>query len=147
MEVEIKLEPGRSEPKVLILTETVTAEVADLARRLSAEEVRFLPARRENGEIVLLEPGEVSRIYAQGQQVLARTAKGELVLRARLYELEERLAGAGFLRVSHSELVNFNKVKNLDLSMAGTISLRLEGGESAFVSRRYMGKIKTYLGI
>lgn len=147
MEVEIKLEPGRSEPKILILTGAVTAEVADLARRLSAGEVKFLPARRESGEIVLLEPGEISRVYAQGQQVLARTAEGELVLRARLYELEERLAGAGFLRVSHSELVNFNKVKNLDLSMAGTISLRLEGGESAFVSRRYMGKIKTYLGI
>ncbi len=147
MEVEIRLEPGRSEPKVIILTGTVTAEVADLARRLGAGEVRFLPARRENGEIVLLEPGDIFRVYAQGQQVLARTAEGELVLRARLYELEERLAGAGFLRVSHSELVNFNKVKNLDLSMSGTISLRLEDGDSAFVSRRYMGKIKTYLGI
>lgn len=147
LEVEIKLEPGRTEPKVVILTETVTAEVADLARRLSAGEVRFLPARRENGEIVLLEPGDIWRIYAQGQQVLARTAEDTLVLRARLYELEERLAGAGFLRVSHSELVNFNRVKSLDLSMAGTISLRLEGGEHAFVSRRCMGRIKQYLGI
>ena len=31
--------------------------------------------------------------------------------------------------------------------MAGTISLRLDNGDAAFVSRRNMGRIKSYLGI
>ncbi len=147
MEVEIKLEPGRTDPKVIILTGEMTADIAELAHRLTAGDQRFLPARLESGEIALLPPAEIYRIYAQGQQVLARLEKDTAVLRARLYELEERLTGAGFLRISHSELVNFSKVKSLDLSMAGTISLRLVNGDSTFVSRRYMGHIKKYLGI
>ena len=45
MDVEIKLEPGRAAPKVIILTGEMTEQVTDLARRLAAGESRFLPAR------------------------------------------------------------------------------------------------------
>lgn len=146
MEVEIRLEPGRREPKVVILAGEVTAQVTDLARRLGAGESRFLPGYRED-RVILVEPEDIVRVYAQGQQVFARLEGETVALRLRLYELEERWKGTSIVRVSHSELVNFDKVKSLDLSMAGTISLRLTNGESAYVSRRYMGKIKAYLGI
>lgn len=39
VEVEIKLEPGRNEPKVIILTGEMTAAISDLARRLAAQTV------------------------------------------------------------------------------------------------------------
>lgn len=146
MDVEIRLEPGRESPKVLILTGEMNETVAELARRLAAGESRFLAGWRED-EVLLLDPAQVRRIYAEGQQVLARTVDETVVLKARLYELEERLAGGPFLRVSHSEIVNFDHVKSLDLSMAGAISLRLDNGDAAFVSRRNMGRIKAYLGI
>ena len=146
LDVEIRLEPGRAAPKVLILTGEMNETVAELARRLSAGESRFLAGRRGE-EVLLLDPAQVRRIYAQGQHVLARTDGETVLLKNRLYELEERLAGGPFLRVSHGELVNFDHVRSLDLSMAGTISLRLDNGDAAFVSRRNMGRIKSYLGI
>ena len=46
MDVEIKLEPGRAAPKVIILTGEMTDQVTDLARRLTAGESRFLPGRQ-----------------------------------------------------------------------------------------------------
>ena len=146
MDVEIKLEPGRAAPKVIILTGEMSEQGADLARRHAGGESRFLPAR-QGDQVVLLEPGDIYRIYAQGQQILARLAEGTAVLRFRLYELEEKLSASGFLRISHAELVNFSKVKHLDLSMAGTIRLRMDNGDATYVSRRYMGRIKQYLGI
>lgn len=146
MEVEIKLEPGRNEPKVIILTGEMTAAISDLARRLTAGELRFLPGYRD-GEVLLLDPKQVQRIWAEEQTVLARTESATVTLKTRLYELEERLAGTSFLRISHGEIVNFDHVKSLDLSMAGALSLRLDNGDTTFVSRRYMGKIKAYLGI
>jgi DNA-binding LytR/AlgR family response regulator len=146
MEVEINLEPGRSEPKVIILTGEITAAVADLARRLTAGELRFLPGWQD-GEVFLLDPKQIRRIWAEGQAVLARTESAALPLKLRLYELEDRLSGSSFLRVSHGEIVNFDHVKSLDFSMAGTLSLRLDNGDAVFVSRRYMAKIKSYLGI
>lgn len=146
MEVEIRLEPGRAEPKVVILTGELSGAVSDLARRLGTGEARFLPGWR-TGEVLLLDPGDIRRIWAEGQGVLARTEGDTLTLRLRLYELEERLAGTAFLRISHGEIVNFDHVKSLDLSMAGVLSLRLDNGDAAFVSRRYMGRIKAFLGI
>lgn len=146
MEVEIKLEPGRSAPKVLILTGSMDREVLDLARRLQGRESRFLPGWRDD-QVLLLAPEDIYRIYAQGGQVLAELERESVVLRARLYELEERWRGTPLVRISHSELVNFDHVDQLDLSMAGTISLRLRNGSSTYVSRRYMGAIKRYLGI
>lgn len=146
MEVEIKLEPGRQEPKLVILTGELNEDIANLARRLGSGESRFLPGYRE-GQVILVEPGDIYRVYAQDQQVCARLEGETVILRARLYELEERWKGTSIVRVSHSELVNFDKVKSLDLSITGTISLRLTNGESTYVSRRYMGKIKDYLGI
>jgi DNA-binding LytR/AlgR family response regulator len=38
-------------------------------------------------------------------------------------------------------------VKSLDLSIAGTITMKFDTGEKSFVSRRYVEKIKNYLGI
>lgn len=146
MEVEIRLEPGRERPKVVILTGELDEETAELARRIAAGERRFLPGYRD-GEVLLLDIGQVRRIYTEGQRVLARTEGETVSLRARLYEVEERLSGGPFLRVSHGEIVNFDHVKSLDLSTAGTISLRLDNGDATFVSRRNMGRIKDYLGI
>ena len=147
MDVEIKLEPGRAAPKVIILTGEMTEQVADLARRLAAGESRFLPAR-QGEQVVLLEPADIYRIYAQGQQVLARLAEGTAVLRFRLYELEERLDPGVFVRISHSEIVNLKQVTALDLSLAGTIKMTLAGGAAVcWVSRRYVPKIKQALGL
>lgn len=146
MEVEINLEPGRNEPKVIIITGEITTAIADLARRLTAGELRFLPGWRD-GEVFLLDPKQIRRIWAEGQSVLARTENATLSLKLRLYELEDRLSGSSFLRVSHGEIVNFDHVKSLDFSMAGALSLRLDNGDAVFVSRRYITKIKSYLGI
>ena len=68
-------------------------------------------------------------------------------LKARLYELEERLAKKNFIRISNSEIVNFSKIKNFDLSLAGTITIIFKDGSKTYVSRRYVKKIKQFLGI
>lgn len=68
-------------------------------------------------------------------------------LRLRLYELEERLSPMRFVRISNSEIINLYLVKRLDLSLSGTICMELAGGATAFVSRRYVSKIKDILGI
>ena len=52
-----------------------------------------------------------------------------------------------FVRISHSEIVNLRRVKRLDLSLSGTICMELSNGTTAFVSRRYVAKIKEILGI
>ena len=81
------------------------------------------------------------------KEVRAQTAEGVYTVRQRLYELEAMLDRRAFVRVSHSEIVNWRRVTALDLGMAGTIRVTLEGGVVAYASRRYVRKIKEVLGL
>ena len=79
--------------------------------------------------------------------MLAVTEKVTFRLRMRLYQVEEKLTGRRFVRISNSEIINLNKTANFDLSFAGTIQVKLKNGDVTFVSRRYVSEIKKILGI
>ena len=144
MRVEVKLTPGAGETRVTVEAEAMTEEIGELIRRLSAPDT-LMGFRGEAA--VPLDPRQVLRCYAEDKGVLAQTGDGTYTLRERLYELEERLAPHRFVRISHSELVNLGKVERLDLSLTGTIRITLAGGVTSYVSRRYVKKIKTALGL
>ena len=130
MEVEIRLEPGRKEPRAVIYAGADTPELQELAQRLSGVFLGPVP----------------DRFYTDGKGVSAQTEAGVYAVRLRLYELEERLVRRGFLRVSHSELVNSRKITALDLSLTGTIRMTLgDGAAVCYVSRRYVKRIKQAL--
>ena len=146
MQVDIKLDPTVKETKVIIVTNKMDQQVQSLMKRISQEQPQVLAGFRGDS-VALLQPEDVIRIYAASGKVYAATALGEYTLRLRLYELEERLDHAGFVRISNSEIVNLRKVKGFDLSFSGTISVKLSDGTSTFVSRRYVSKIKNCLGL
>ena len=146
MEVEIRIEPGRQEPKAVILTGEETGALLELAQRLRAMALGPIPVRR--GEEVLLLPQEsFLRFYTDGKGVSAQTGSGTYGVPLRLYELEERLDAARFVRISNGEIVNLDRVTAVDLSLSGTICMTLDGSVRAYVSRRYMKKIKETLNL
>lgn len=146
MKIEIQLDPNQKETKVIIVTEQMTDEVKELMERLGQEPFRVL-AGFCGERLEILEPESIYRIFGANQKVYAITERGEYLLRSRLYELEEKLARHGFIRISNSEIVNIKKIRNFDLSYTGTIGVTLADGTSTFVSRRYVAKIKKALGI
>lgn len=146
MEVEIKVEPGRLEPKIVILSGEESDELLRLAESLSRLALGPIPVSRGE-EKLLLPQGEFLRFYADGKGVSAQTAGETYTVRLRLYELEERLDKARFVRISNSEIVNLDRVSAVDLSLAGEICMTLDGRVRAYVSRRYMRKIKETLNL
>ncbi|MDR2197046.1 MAG: LytTR family transcriptional regulator [Coriobacteriales bacterium] len=146
--LEIVIDEQAKVPRLVIYTAWLTDEVQQLARRLGAGAKgcdRLLGYREE--DVVLLEPDEVYSFFTQGQTVQARIKGSTVRVKHRLYELEEMLAGTSFIRISNAEIVNFKKVRSFELSIAGTISLRLSDGSCSYVSRRNVKAIKEYLGI
>ena len=145
LKIDVTLDPALEELLVKVLSPGETEELQALLRRL--EEPRRLTGFRE-GSAVPLEAAEVLRFYGEDKEVRAQALDGEVyTVRLRLYELEERLDRKAFVRVSHSEIVNWKRVTALDLSLSGTIRVALEGGVTTYVSRRYVKKIKEVLGI
>ena len=146
MEIEVRIDSSRREPKVVIFTDRMTEEVDAIVKRLSGGQPQLLAGFRE-GMLEILDPQTVLRVYTAAGKVFAATENGEYTLRPRLYELEETLGGFGFVRISNSEIVNLKKVRGFDLSFAGTICVSLSDGSVTYVSRRYVSKIKQVLGI
>ena len=146
MQVEIRIDSTVREPKVIVLTDRMTDEVNEIVRKISETEPAMLAGFRED-TVTVLDPEEIYRIYAANGKVFAVTAKAEYSLRMRLYEVEERFRGSSFVRISNSEIINLKAVRSFDLSLAGTIRVALKNGEAAYVSRRYVARIKEALGM
>ena len=147
MKVEIQIDPGLEEPVAVLRVPSPTEEVEALAARLRGEAVPQPFTVYTEREAVRVSRSMVLRFYAEDKGVLCQTGKGTFTVRRRLYELEEELAGTKFVRVSNSEIVNLDRVTGLDLTLAGTIKMTLEGGTVCWVSRRYVKKIKQALGL
>jgi DNA-binding LytR/AlgR family response regulator len=117
VEIEIKLDENFKEPKIIILTDKITDEINDLIKKLSETNTETIAGYAERG-VELLDCNSIIRIYAENQKVYAQTEQGKYSIHARLYELEEKLDGKIFVRISNSEIVNLRKIKNMDLHMA-----------------------------
>lgn len=146
MKIEVKIDESCSETRLIIITNKMTDEIASLMGRLSEEAPQAIVGF-DGDDVALLQPTEIVRIYSAVGKVFAVVGKKEYVLRLRLYEVEERLAGKGFVRISNSEIINIRKAVKFDLSTVGTICVSLSNGDISFVSRRYVTKIKKILGI
>ena len=146
MQVEFKIDPSCAEPKIVVFAAGMTEEIEALLEKLSEQTMRVI-AGQKGGKLEILEPMELIRVFAQGGKVFASTRRGEYALRMRLYELKERLDSRRFARISNSEIINLGEVKSFDLSIAGTICVQMKNGEVAYVSRRYVSRIKKILGL
>ena len=146
MQVEVKIDETADQPKVIIVTPKITEEVNALVQTLSEAEPKVIAGFHED-TVSILDEQDILRIYSANGRVYAVLPSGEYVLRLRLYEAEERLKPSRFVRISNSEIINLKKVRDFDLSFAGTICVTLTDGSKTYVSRRYVTKIKEVLGI
>lgn len=146
MKIEVKIDASYTEPKIMIMTDSMTAEINAIIKKLSEDSPQIISGIKDD-KLEVLEQADLIRIYANSGKVFAATDHGEYVIRLRLYELEERLDKNTFIRISNSEIINFKHVKNFDLSFTGTICVKLSNGTVTYVSRRYVAKIKKILGM
>lgn len=144
MEVEIRIDPERQDPKLVIYAAQETPELQKLAEQLSGLALGPLRVWEEERSF-LLQQREFLRFYTEGKGVCAQTASRTYSVRLRLYELEQRLDPLRFVRISNSEIINLDRVTAVDLSLTGTICMTLDGQVTSYVSRRYVKKIKEVL--
>jgi len=115
-----------------------------LARIPSADggkECLRLPARRK-GHTLLLRPEEVDALVADLGDCEAWTTEGRIHLEGSLAQWEERLNGAGFLRVHRNALVRLEAVR--EITDQGEVRL---GGGCIPVSRRRLEDLRQALGV
>ncbi len=145
MTIEFRRNPALTEPRVVIEAAEETEEVRRLEDFLRAGRP-VVNGYTERG-VERIPEEDIVRIYGERQKVYAETLKGRFLLRERLYELENRLSPALFVRISNSEIVNSRRILRLDASLTGTICLHMEGGAKTYASRRYVPGLRRHFGL
>lgn len=97
-------------------------------------------------EAILLSPEEVFCFITESGRVYALTEKGKLLIRHRLYQLEENLS-EHFIKINQSTLANIKAIERFDTSVTGTLKVKFKNGYTDYVSRRNLRNIKERFGI
>ena len=147
MKVELKIDKDIMENKVIVSAKELNEDIINFVNRLKEfDETKIIIGFLEE-KTFLLEKNEIESIYTENSRVYARIKDKKYKLKYKLYELEEILKGTSFVRISNSEIANFNKVESMDVKGSSVIILKFKSGQVTYVSRRYVRKIKEYLKI
>ena len=146
MLIKLIVDKKYDKPQIHICNDEATNEIKELYRIIDMTVNTGIKAY-DGDEIVMVKASNIIHIYTQDLKVYVGTADGVYRVPQRLYELEQSLDTNRFIRVSNSEIVNIKKIRRLDTSLTGTIRMYLETEKEAYVSRRYVPKIKKALGI
>ncbi|WP_167956522.1 LytTR family DNA-binding domain-containing protein [Anaerosporobacter faecicola] len=146
MKIKLIIDKRYEEPQVHICNNEMTQEVKFLYKTIDSTLNQGIKAYQDDSIVMLANP-DIIHIYTQDSKVYVTAVHGTYRLQQRLYELEQQLDKTLFIRISNSEIVNIKKIKRMDTSLTGTIRMYLEGEKEAYVSRRYVSKIKKALGI
>jgi len=147
LKVEININPEIEETKIVIHAKEITNEVTKLANSLTEENINTIIGFLDD-KVYILDKKDIESFYTEDNKIFARNKdQKKYYIKYRMYELEESLKNTSFIRISNSEIINFNEVRNLDLGIIGTIIVNFKSGNTAYVSRRNVAKIKKYLNI
>lgn len=161
MKISIDLDESLSENEICIHVKKITETVSRLVEKLSdgndgdTDEFASMLTGKKDETVTFLRPQNIVRIYSLQKKVYAKafdtsSNQDDYELSQRLYQIEELMKEDDFkkfIRVSNTDIVNFDYLKNMDMSLSGNIVMNLTNGERVFVSRRYMKDIKAKLKI
>ena len=141
MKIEFDINEKYQEDKIIICTNKITDELQEFVNKLNNEKNNKIYGYK-NDIIFILEENKIETIYSENKKVFIRYENGNIYeTKKRIYEFENNLPNK-FVRISNSEIVNFDKVQNLEFKIVGTIILNFYTDRYTYVSRRYVKKIR-----
>ena len=146
MKVDINISQDVKDPYVVIYTDKMSEEITGLARDIS----EYASGGRIIGNVedtmMILQSENISVIRVENEKVFVTSEGVTYRVGKRMYELLEIL-GKDFMQVSKSAAVNLKFLKSVEPYLNGVMVLNLKDGEKEYISRKYVPKLKEYLGI
>ena len=144
MKVELNIDEKFKEILVTISTDKINDEVQELVNYIEYKEDYLVGIA--NDQVCVLDISDIIRVFVEDRKVFVVTTKGKFVVRKKLYEMNNLLT-KDFVKISQSEIANIKFIKNLDLSIRGTIVIVYKNSDISYVSRRFLKDFKTKLGL
>ncbi len=146
MNIEIKIDKKIKENKIIVQVNEMTDEISNIINLLKSTNNEKLKVYLDE-ELYFIDENDIETVYSSDGKVFVKANDKDYQSKMRLYELENILNKKTFLRISKSEIININKVKSINTNLIGTIIITFFNGNKTYSSRRYISKIKEFLGI
>ncbi len=147
MLVDMNISESIKEPYVVINSDELTPEIAELAREIAAfGNGRNVIIGNLDERMVIIEPEKIVLIRVESEKVYVVTEDETYRVGKRMYELLEVL-GKEFMQVSKSAAINLSYLESVEPSFNGIMLLHMKNGEKEYISRKYVPGLRKYLGI
>ena len=120
MDIEVKIDKNYENPQILILTNQMTPELSVIIDKISNITQETLQTYKDQ-KLYILGQNEIESIYSENGKVYVRCSNEIYSTKNRLHEIENLLDHNSFIRISNSEIINFDKVKDIDFKIVGTL--------------------------
>ena len=146
MKVSLMIDSDYNETKVTIESPELDDSVQAVLDFIKGREIEFLVGK--DGEMQhIMKPGDIHYFHTEKDGVVAVTSDGSYKLKEKLYELEEILPSAKFIRLSKSVIANLHELSRFEASFNGTLCVYFKSGAKEYVSRTYVNAIKEALKV
>ena len=143
MKCTVTIDKSREE-EVLIFAHEKNKLVCEIENLVEANQVEIVGYFEK--EIIILLPNEICCFIVENNKIYALTQDKKILLKQRLYELEEIL-DSGFIKVNQSCIANIKQIKRFDASISGSLVVIFKNGHRDYVSRRQLKHVKERMGI
>ena len=143
--MKIEIVEGGDGVEVIIKCPEVTEDIRRLESLLHSHAKKLSCAK--DGITYLIDARDILYFESVDKNSFLYTESDVYELPLRLYEIEEVLSDAGFIRSAKSQILNTHKIASLCPDFGGRIEATMAGGEKLVVSRQYAKLLKERLGI
>ncbi len=145
VKISININENISDTEIVINSSSLTPEIEKIIATLRILDQQIMAVR--NDEAYILDVAKIVYIESVDRKTFVYTKEDCFESKLKLYEIEQQLCQAGFLRVSKSCLVQLKFIRSLKSELDRKIRLTLENGEQIIVSRQYADELKHRLGV
>ena len=145
MKISINIDPLLSDTEIVVNCSALTPETESIIAALRIMDSQITVIKGD--ESIILDISKIAYIESVDRKTFVYTDSECYETKMKLYEMEERLCGSGFLRISKSCLVRLRFIRSITAELDRRLRLTLENGEQMIVSRQYADELKRRLGV
>ena len=141
MKIDIDIDKRYEEIQVILRSNEMNDETIEILEKLKTTKNKYILGKSDK-KVYIVDVKDIYFFYSENQKVFVETEDFRYEVDERLYEIEDNFKNTSFIRVSKFSIVNLKKVKNIDMSFSGNLTINFINGKKESISRRYISKIK-----
>ena len=143
--IRFEEDKSKSDIDVVFTASEEDGQIMALMDRVRDPLAGTLTVYESSSSAVKIAESDIVSISTHDKRLDIMTGDGTYELRMPLYEVVKMLHPGAFMQISRYEVINLDKVKRFDFSIAGQLKIEMKNGMSTWASRRFISEIKSRL--